>query len=345
MERVTDEDLVEMYSMTGMTPQKQEEKLSPFYSLKKEFERYEKEIHETFDDYQSNLYRDILTSTRQRIKIIEELDEAREDSTIINELRNRIDEVKKKIFMAKSLLNQQKKEMSQSLNRGAVTKPLNRFEQSAPFNFSKKESTSLGRLQYYQEMLGNIVGYFLVFMFSSETFREKLWRVWGDAWYSFQSMINGWKEDLKKKDEQSRRANQRRGFIMRLIMWSWSWMPWSLDTAKRVVVWSNDYLGSVFKGPEPFRGKVMHVVHDAQSTLHAKQEQMKKGIQESLNVGKEMGKQMAHSPVEFLPVSESVKSKIRGVIGSAGSDVELKRRRSTTSSEVQGARAPEVPKR
>lgn len=339
MAGIQDEDLAEMMSMREKNSQKQQgEKSSPFNNLKREFEKYEKELKETVNDYESSLYFDILTSTRQRIKLLEELDEARDDSTIIGELRNRIDEVKKKVWMAKSLINQQKTEISQSLSKGSVTKPLNRFEQSV----SKMTKTTLmQRVHRFQDMIGNVVGYFLVLMLSNETFREKSWRIWNDILFFFQGIVAGWKEDLQKKDQQYYRAGtgQRHGFIMRFILWNWSWVPWSLDSAKRIIVWGTDYLGYINQGQEPLRGKVMHVVHDAQRTLHTKQEQMKKGIHESLKAGKEI----AQHPMEYLPVSDNVKSKLRGVIGGGGSEVELKRR-GHTSTEAKGAET-EVSKR
>jgi len=336
MEGIQDEDLLEMYSMKNPSQSQSEENITPFDRLKREFEMYEKELQGIVKDYQSNLNYDILTSTRQRIKILEELDEAREDSTILNELRNRVDDVKKKVWVAKSLMSQQKTEMSQSLSRGSVSKPLNRFEQSLS-KMTKKSWTET--FHHYQEMLGGVVGYFLVFMLSNESFREKIWRVWSDIWCYFQGMISGWKEELRRKDQQYHGDARSRGWIMRFVMWSWSWIPWSMDSAKRVIVWGNDYLGFINSGPEPFRGKVMHIVHDAQRTLHTKQEQMKKGFHDSLNVGKEV----AQHPMDFLPVSANMKNKLRSVVGGGGSEVELKRR-NIASTEVKGAGA-EVSKR
>jgi len=71
MAGIQDEDLAEMMSMKGGSKQQQGERSTPFYNLKREFESYEKELKETVSDYESSLYQDILTSTRQRIKLLE----------------------------------------------------------------------------------------------------------------------------------------------------------------------------------------------------------------------------------------------------------------------------------
>jgi len=72
MAGIQDEDLAEMLSMREKNSQQQQgEKSSPFNNLKREFEKYEKELKETVNDYESSLYFDILTSTRQRIKLLE----------------------------------------------------------------------------------------------------------------------------------------------------------------------------------------------------------------------------------------------------------------------------------
>ena len=71
MAGIQDEDLAEMMSMKGGSVQQQGERSTPFYNLKREFESYEKELQETVSDYESSLFHDILTSTRQRIKLLE----------------------------------------------------------------------------------------------------------------------------------------------------------------------------------------------------------------------------------------------------------------------------------
>lgn len=259
--------------------------------LKGVVNHWESELKKAMNIYQESLLRSLLSSTKERIRILEELELTGNDFSLIQELRSRVDELNLKADRAKLLIRKNGLGAEQAIKSGPgavdqfrrlMMHPLDSFQEARGRAACMSERLRQTMMEY-QDMIGKFLAFFMVLFFGNLGWREKGLHLWNGFLALSHWTINSWRNELKLKELMATQESAIYSLFMLpwrafRFFWLFGWVSWSFGLMKRFTVMTYDYLSPILSEEHSLYGSFKHVSQDARHRIHERSEDLKQSV-------------------------------------------------------------------